>query len=50
MTSSLALRAAQFREQTSVGRLLPNAWDAASARIFEATGFSANRESFLQLC
>lgn len=42
MTSSLALRAAQFREQNSAGRLLlPNAWDAASARIFEEAGFSA---------
>jgi len=42
MTSSLALRAAHFREQNAVGRLLlPNAWDAASARIFEEAGFSA---------
>jgi 2-methylisocitrate lyase-like PEP mutase family enzyme len=42
MTSSLALRAAQFREQNAAGRLLlPNAWDAASARIFEEAGFRA---------
>ena len=42
MTSSLASRAARFREQTSAGRLLlPNAWDAASARIFEEAGFTA---------
>ena len=32
----------RFREQNNVGRLLlPNAWDAASARIFEEAGFSA---------
>lgn len=42
MTSSLALRAARFRDQNSAGRLLlPNAWDAASARIFEEAGFTA---------
>jgi 2-methylisocitrate lyase-like PEP mutase family enzyme len=42
MTASVAARAARFREQTRTGRLLlPNAWDAASARIFEETGFTA---------
>jgi len=42
MTTSLALQAARFREQNSAGRLLlPNAWDAASARIFEEAGFTA---------
>jgi 2-methylisocitrate lyase-like PEP mutase family enzyme len=42
MTSALALGAATFREQNSVGwLLLPNAWDAASARIFEEAGFGA---------
>ena len=42
MTSSLASRAARFREQNRAGRLLlPNAWDAASARIFEEAGFTA---------
>src|SRR5262245_29772728 len=42
MTSSLASRAARFRELNSAGRLLlPNAWDAASARVFEAAGFNA---------
>jgi len=42
MTPSLALRAARFREQNSAGRLLlPNAWDAASARVFEEAGFTA---------
>lgn len=42
MTSSLAARAARFREQNRAGRLLlPNAWDAASARIFEEAGFRA---------
>ena len=42
MTSALAVCAARFREQNNVGRLLlPNAWDAASARIFEEAGFSA---------
>ena len=34
--------AERFREQNRAGRLLlPNAWDAASARIFEDAGFSA---------
>src|SRR5262245_11697499 len=41
-TSSLALRAARFRDLTRARRLLlPNAWDAASARIFENAGFQA---------
>ena len=32
----------RFREQNRAGRLLlPNAWDAASARIFEEAGFTA---------
>jgi 2-methylisocitrate lyase-like PEP mutase family enzyme len=36
---SLAVR---FREQNQAGRLLlPNAWDSASARVFEETGFAA---------
>jgi 2-methylisocitrate lyase-like PEP mutase family enzyme/pimeloyl-ACP methyl ester carboxylesterase len=35
-------RARRFREQNYGGRLLlPNAWDAASARIFEEAGFTA---------
>jgi 2-methylisocitrate lyase-like PEP mutase family enzyme len=35
-------RADRFRELNDSGRLLlPNAWDAASARVFELTGFSA---------
>jgi 2-methylisocitrate lyase-like PEP mutase family enzyme len=34
--------AVQFRDQNRAGRLLlPNAWDAASARIFEDAGFLA---------
>ena len=34
--------AARFREQNQAGRLLlPNAWDAASARMFETAGFAA---------
>lgn len=34
--------AERFQEQTRDGRLLlPNAWDAASARIFEEAGFTA---------
>lgn len=42
MKSSLAVRAATFREQNRAGGLLlPNAWDAASARIFEEAGFTA---------
>jgi 2-methylisocitrate lyase-like PEP mutase family enzyme len=37
-----AARAQRFRELNLAGRLLlPNAWDAASARVFEAVGFSA---------
>jgi 2-methylisocitrate lyase-like PEP mutase family enzyme len=37
-----AARAARFRDLNLAGRLLlPNAWDAASARVFEAAGFSA---------
>src|SRR5687768_4027594 len=35
-------RADRFRELNISGRLLlPNAWDAASARVFELAGFSA---------
>jgi 2-methylisocitrate lyase-like PEP mutase family enzyme len=42
MTRSLAARAARFRDLNQAGRLLlPNAWDAASARIFEEAGFNA---------
>jgi 2-methylisocitrate lyase-like PEP mutase family enzyme len=42
MASTLALRAARFRDLNRAGRLLlPNAWDAASARVFEEAGFSA---------
>lgn len=34
--------AERFREQNLAGRLLlPNAWDAASARVFEEAGFAA---------
>jgi 2-methylisocitrate lyase-like PEP mutase family enzyme len=34
--------AERFQEQDRAGRLLlPNAWDAASARIFEEAGFTA---------
>jgi 2-methylisocitrate lyase-like PEP mutase family enzyme len=34
--------AERFREQNRAGRLLlPNAWDAASARVFEKAGFTA---------
>ena len=37
-----AARAARFRDLNLAGRLLlPNAWDAASARIFEDAGFLA---------
>ena len=37
-----AARAASFRDLNLAGRLLlPNAWDAASARIFEHAGFPA---------
>jgi 2-methylisocitrate lyase-like PEP mutase family enzyme len=39
---SLASRAERFRDLNQAGRLLlPNAWDAASARIFEEAGFQA---------
>jgi 2-methylisocitrate lyase-like PEP mutase family enzyme len=42
MTSARASFAARFRDQNRAGRLLlPNAWDAASARIFEDAGFTA---------
>src|SRR5262249_32794269 len=42
MKSSTAQHAATFREQNRAGRLLlPNAWDAASARIFGKAGFRA---------
>jgi 2-methylisocitrate lyase-like PEP mutase family enzyme len=42
MTTSLASHAARFRDLNQAGRLLlPNAWDAASARIFEQAGFQA---------
>ena len=37
-----AARAARFRDLNLAGRLLlPNAWDAASARVFEDAGFPA---------
>jgi 2-methylisocitrate lyase-like PEP mutase family enzyme len=42
MKSEQASLAARFRDQNRAGRLLlPNAWDAASARIFEDAGFTA---------
>jgi 2-methylisocitrate lyase-like PEP mutase family enzyme len=42
MTNANAALAARFRDQNLAGRLLlPNAWDAASARIFEDAGFTA---------
>jgi 2-methylisocitrate lyase-like PEP mutase family enzyme len=42
MTSAQASLAARFRDQNRAGRLLlPNAWDAASARILEDAGFAA---------
>ena len=42
MTSAWTTRAARFRDLNRAGRLmLPNAWDAASARIFEEAGFPA---------
>ena len=42
MTASPSARAARFRDLQTAGRLLlPNAWDAASARIFEDAGFGA---------
>ena len=41
-TLDLNARAATFRDLNRAGDLLlPNAWDAASARIFEAAGFPA---------
>lgn len=40
--SDLASRAARFKALNDAGGLrLPNAWDAASARLFQAAGFSA---------
>jgi 2-methylisocitrate lyase-like PEP mutase family enzyme len=40
--SELASRAAQFKALNEAGGLrLPNAWDGASARLFQAAGFSA---------
>ena len=42
MSSFQQSLAARFGEQNRAGRLLlPNAWDAASARIFEEAGFAA---------
>jgi 2-methylisocitrate lyase-like PEP mutase family enzyme len=42
MSSSQQSLAKRFQEQNRVGNLLlPNAWDAASARIFEEAGFTA---------
>jgi 2-methylisocitrate lyase-like PEP mutase family enzyme len=42
MQDEQASLAARFREQNHAGRLLlPSAWDAASARIFEEAGFAA---------
>jgi 2-methylisocitrate lyase-like PEP mutase family enzyme len=42
MNSLQQLLGKRFREQHRAGRLLlPNAWDAASARIFEEAGFTA---------
>jgi 2-methylisocitrate lyase-like PEP mutase family enzyme len=42
MSSRQHLLAQRFREQNRAGHLLlPNAWDAASARIFEEAGFTA---------
>lgn len=41
-TAGFAARAARFRDLHAAGRLLlPNAWDAASARVFELAGFPA---------
>ena len=40
--SDLASRAARFKALNDAGGLrLPNAWDAASARLFQAAGFPA---------
>jgi 2-methylisocitrate lyase-like PEP mutase family enzyme len=42
MSTLQQLLATRFRDQNLAGRLLlPNAWDAASARIFEEAGFTA---------
>jgi 2-methylisocitrate lyase-like PEP mutase family enzyme len=42
MSSLQHSQAERFRQQNLAGRLLlPNAWDAASARIFEEVGFTA---------
>jgi 2-methylisocitrate lyase-like PEP mutase family enzyme len=42
MTLSRPSRAGRFRDLQRAGRLLlPNAWDAASARVFEAAGLKA---------
>jgi 2-methylisocitrate lyase-like PEP mutase family enzyme len=42
VASEQASLAARFREQHRAGRLLlPNAWDAASARVLEEAGFQA---------
>ncbi len=42
MTPAQTALAARFRDQNQAGGLLlPNAWDAASARIFEKAGFTA---------
>jgi len=42
MTPRLTTRATRFWELNKAGRLLlPNAWDAASARVFEEAGFPA---------
>jgi len=42
MKSKNARLAEEFQEQNRTGRLLlPNAWDAASARVFEEAGFTA---------
>ena len=42
MTTSAQHKAKIFRELSTQGHLLlPNAWDAASARIFEEAGFPA---------
>jgi 2-methylisocitrate lyase-like PEP mutase family enzyme len=42
MTSTFETRAERFRELNLAGHLLlPNAWDAASARVFEQAGFAA---------
>lgn len=42
MPTDVALRAVAFRKLNEQGSLLlPNAWDAASARVFEAAGFPA---------